>query len=154
MIKKILALLAVIMAGVSFYVICVQYNTPVITWLLTSYTIYMVLAAAAIIVKNRFLQAVTAPALIFYGGKLAITLPPPYKYAYAYISAAIMLTMAVYIILGLVLKLKFIKLVLGLLTGIILLLAVTYTGSNMAGDEERRITAYREDTLFNIEKFK
>jgi hypothetical protein len=147
MIKKILALLAVIVAGISFYVICVQYNTPVTTWLLISHTVYMVIAAVAIIMKNRLLQAVTAPALIFYGGTIAITLPPPYKYAYAYISAAIMLVMAVYIIFGLIFKMKFKKLALGLL-------AVTYTGTNVVGEGERRITAYRENTLFNIEKIK
>ncbi|MDA3792806.1 MAG: hypothetical protein PF545_04010 [Elusimicrobia bacterium] len=151
MIKKILVSLAIILSGLSFYIIVGKFNVEPLVWLWISFAPYMLIAALAIVIKNRLLQIVFVPSLLFYGAGTLLAVPIEFKYSYAHISAVVMIVMSVYIIFTQLIRLRVLRIFFGLLGGIILFLAVQVVRPKFVGKEDVDNISYRENTLlYNI----
>ncbi len=153
MIKKILVTLSVILSGVSFYVIVGKYNVSWTSWCWVSFAPYMLIAAVAMIVNNRLLQTIFVPSLLFYGAGTLLAEPIKFQYSYAHISPVVMILMSIYIIFTQLIRLRVLRIIFGLLVGIILFLVVHLVRPNFLDKEDLKNISFRENTLlYNYSK--
>ncbi len=147
MIRKVLITVAIIMSLISFYVLVGKTGVPIKVWLFVSLGPYMLIAALAMKFKSSLLQTILIPFLLFYGIGTVLNLPWKAQYAYAHISAILMLIMVVYFVVRHIIRLKFIKIALGIFIGVILFFALKYYQKNYISSKDLKKIPSLENRL-------
>ena len=149
MIKKILITLAVIMSALSFYIIVVKYEMSIKSWLWLSVSPYLLLASLALVIKSGFLQSVLLPYLLFYGVGIIINIERVPLYAFAHILAVLMIVFAVYILFTQLVRLRFIRMIAGILIGVAIFFIVNYIQRNYVNlSDLRKIPRLEKQLLY------
>ena len=148
--RKTLAVLGITFSAISFYMIVVKMNEGVLAWSLSSVSPFLLLTSLAIAVKNRFLQAVVTPSLLFFGLGTLVFYAGEFslRHFFPLLTAALMLLSAGYIIVGHVARLKFIRLAVRLTAGALLLVVFLFLREKLVPAEIIKGVAEAETSLF------
>ena len=153
MIKKISLAVTLVLTGISYYVFVVKEGLSLSEWLLVTYAAYGLLAAVALYAKNSMIQAIMFPLLMIYGAGCLINSGWELENIYAHISGIIFIILGVYILITNLLKLKVIKIVLGLVLGIILFFGVRLVRENKF-EEDRLVKLYKLENQLIVNLYK
>ena len=149
MIRKPIALLNILIAAVSFYLIAVRSDWGFVYWLLSSTAPFMILTAVAVFFKIRILQGLLLPALLFFSiGALAA-----YEFTwgtfFAILGALVMLAAAIYIIVRNISKLVIVRLLIRFLIGTVLLGSFLFLRERIIPEPELREITAAEINIFD-----
>ncbi len=147
MIKKILSTISIILAGISFYILVGRNGVSMKTWLALSLGPYMILGALALRFRFGIIQVIIIPFFLFYGIGAIFNIPWQIQYTYAHVSSILMLVIAGYFIVRHVIKLKIMRIILGIVVGSIFLLALKYYQRNYIGSGELKNIPHMENRL-------
>lgn len=147
MIRKILITLSVILSAISFYILVGKYGVMWKVWLFVSLGPYLLIAALAMLLKSSLLQTILIPFLLFYGIGSILNIPREAQYAYAHVSAVIMLATVIYIFVRHIIRLKFIKIILGIVIGVILFFVLKYYQKNYISRDDLKKIPYLENRI-------
>lgn len=147
MIKKVLISLSIVLGILSGYVLIGKCGVSTRNWILLSFAPYMLIAGLSLLIKSNLLQSVVVPFLLFYGAGLILNTKWILENIYSHISGVFMLVMAVYIILTKMIKLKFIRTVLGMVVGVILFAAIKYYRVNYISKKDLKSVPILENRL-------
>ncbi|MFH1416393.1 MAG: hypothetical protein ABIH89_09960 [Elusimicrobiota bacterium] len=147
MIKKILTISAIAVAAVSFYFLVGKNNVPVKIWFLVSFGPYLIIAALAMKFNSAVIQSALVPIFLFYGAGSVLNIPWQARYYFAHVSAILMLVLTVYFIIMQVSRLKFIKIMLGVIAGIIIFFGMNYYRRNYIDKDDLKKVPYLENKL-------
>ncbi|MFW6134773.1 MAG: hypothetical protein ACOC5R_04285 [Elusimicrobiota bacterium] len=124
--KNIIAALVVLSVGLSVYFLMGRFSLSFKSWLWISGSPFLIVALLAIYGKNIMVQAVITPFLFIHGAGTILFLPFKTINIYAFTGAVVMLVMVVYIVFTQIIRLKILRLVLGICVGAVLFFIYKY----------------------------
>ncbi|MBN2407664.1 MAG: hypothetical protein JXJ19_08195 [Elusimicrobia bacterium] len=147
--KKILTALCLIMAAISFYIMVGRNGTDIKLWLTVSFAPFMVISAVAIMLNNGFLQMIILPFLLVYGFGSVFNVPWAAEYAYAHICGILVLTVSAYSVFRHMIRLRFVKIAVGIAVGCVLFISSKYYQRNyLSAVKIKKITDIEKSLLF------
>ena len=146
--KKVLILLQLLLASVSFMVIVVISGASAGTWALASSAPVMLLSAVSLAFKVSLLQTLLVPAMLFYGLGALFFLEWSLRHSFAHLSGAVLTAGAAYILLARLVKLKIISTVVRVLLGALILASFLFIRSRLAVWPEMQRIAELENKVF------
>jgi len=149
MIRKTIALLNILIAAVSFYLIAVRLGWGYIYWLLSSTAPLMALTAAALFFRIRVLQALLLPSLIFFSFGAAAAYEVSRETSFALLGAGVMLISAGYIIAAHISRLVIIRMLIRFFIGTLLLVSFLIMRERLIPEPELREITADEISIFN-----
>jgi len=149
MIKKIIIFLSLLIAFVSYYIVVYKHGISIQSWALVSVSPFLILLAVSLFARLKMLQAVLVPFLVFYGLGSVLNIPWIPKFYFAHFTGLVMLASAVYIIFTQLLRLRLVRIVVGITAGIIIFfLFKYYQQSHVREIDLKRIPKLEKRLLF------
>ena len=147
MIRKILVILGIICSLFTLEVIVIKHGLPLRIWLLVSLGPYLLAGSLAAAIKSGLMQTALVPFFLFYGIGTFVKIPVQGEYVFAHLAAALMQVKAVYFVVRHLVRLKLLKITMGIMLGIMLFIVVKFLQKQNVTPEDLNKIEHLENRL-------